>query len=144
MKCRYSIRILISTILLGLLTGILATNVLADGTETLGTPGIIIASGSGVIAGGTGLIPQPGMITIDVPAGTTVKQVLLYWEGQHTSPSGDNKIKVNGNEITGNLIGGPTLFFSNVKSSTYRADITALGLVNPGSNTLKVEGLIFC
>ena len=54
----------------------------ADGTETLGPPSIAIAEGSGVIVAGVGLeAVQTGTINLDVPAGSTVKQVLLYWEG---------------------------------------------------------------
>jgi hypothetical protein len=52
--------------------------VLADGTETLGTPSVAIASGTGLYANGTGMVNQPGVIAVNVPAGATVKQVLLY------------------------------------------------------------------
>ena len=66
---------------------------LADGTETLGTPSIAIASGSGIVAAGTGMVDQPGTIDIAVPAGATVNQVLLYWEGQmSTDVAGDDTI----------------------------------------------------
>ncbi|MGH8469757.1 MAG: hypothetical protein ACREVY_12490 [Gammaproteobacteria bacterium] len=114
----------------------------ADGTETLGPPSIPIQSGTGIVAAGTGLISQPGTIGISVPG--TVKQVLLYWEGQSISPNpGDSTIVVNGNTVTGTLIGGPTLFFSDKQSSTFRADITSLNLVASGPNTLNVQGLNF-
>ncbi len=62
----------------------------SDGSEILGTPSITIASGTGVVSGGTGMVAQPGSITLDVPAGAVVKQVLLYWEGFSTDGSGDD------------------------------------------------------
>jgi len=126
-----------------------AAGVWADGTETLGPPSIGIASGSGIVAAGTGLRSQPGSINITVPAGATIQQVLLYWEGQHEQGSpGHNAIQVNGNSIPGVLIGGPTTFFESsagyrVDSSTYRADITSLGVVSAGANTLGVAGLAY-
>src|SRR5262245_53642206 len=119
----------------------------ADGTEILGTPSISIASGTGVVSGGTGMVAQPGSITLDVPAGATVKQVLLYWEGFSVDGNGDNSITVAkggpATPVVGTLIGGPTLFVTDKFASTYRADITSLGLVQPGSNTLTVAGLSF-
>ena len=48
--------------------------------------------------------------------------------------------------VTGQLIGGPKLFFTSgvdFRFATYRADITALGLVAGGANTLTVSGLGF-
>jgi hypothetical protein len=136
-------KILVYTMLFGLFLGVFTTGVSADGTETLGIPSINIATGSGIVAKGTGLITQPGTININVPTGASIKQVLLYWEGQHTTANGDNTIEVNSNLVTGKLIGGPTLFFSNVKSSSYRADITSLNIVKIGSNAVQVKGLSF-
>jgi hypothetical protein len=116
----------------------------ADGTETLGAPSIAIADGTGVASGGIGLTDgQPGDIVLAVPADATVNQVLLYWEGQHLSGLGDDTIEVEGTEVVGDLIGGPTLFFSNIYSSTYRADITSLSVVQPGGNAVTVGGLNF-
>lgn len=138
-------KIFVHTLLLGLFIGLTTTVAMADGTETLGTPSISIASGSGIVAKGTGLMTQPGTININVPTGATIKQVLLYWEGQHTTPNGDNTITVNGNAVTGTLIGGPTNFFwgwsvnTYVKSSSYRKDITNLGIIHPGSNTVTIK-----
>lgn len=143
MKSSKTKKVLVYTLLVGLFLGLTTTGVLADGTETLGTPSISIASGSGIVAQGVGLVTQPGIININVPTGATIKQVLLYWEGQHKTTSGDNTIEVNSNSVTGILIGGPTLFFSDVKSSSYRADITNLGIVHPGSNAITVKGLTF-
>ena len=125
-------------------------DVFADGTETLGPPSIPIASGTGIVAAGTGLVSQPGTIDITVPAGAAINQVLLYWEGQMVgNVAGDNTIVVDGVEITGTLIGGPAFFFTapggvgDIYSSGYRADITGLGLVAPGANSLTVDGLAY-
>jgi hypothetical protein len=131
-------------------------SVRADGTETLGAPAIPIAAGSGVIAGGVGLAAsQPGNVSITVPAGATVKQVLVYWEGQsYVSAAPDDTIEVNGNTIAGTLIGGPTIIygkenppgggvFENVYTATFRADITAGNFVSPGPNVLSLGGLTF-
>jgi hypothetical protein len=119
----------------------------ADGTETLGPPSIAISAGTGIVGGGTGMIAQPGTITLDVPAGT-VKQVLLYWQGYGVDAlGGDDTVSIsNGGapvSVTGALIGGPTLFFTDHWASTYRADITSLGLVAPGVNTLSVSDMSF-
>jgi len=119
----------------------------SDGSEILGTPSIAIASGTGVVSGGTGMVAQPGSITLDVPAGAVVKQVLLYWEGFSTDGSGDDSITVAkggpSTAVTGTLIGGPTPIVPGTVASTYRADITSLGLVQAGSNTLTLAGLSF-
>jgi hypothetical protein len=180
----------------------------ADGTETLGPPGIPIADGTNAIAAGTGMELGTGTINIDVPPGATVQQVLLYWSGfsaqsglqsevqpkntpfqfnrptprsmLHEDPTGqeallsarqlqlvrdltpeflspqmlptpellaavdgDDVITVNGNSVTGVRIGGPTLFVDNLVGTAFRADITALGLVVPGSNVLNISGMDF-
>lgn len=138
-------KIFIYLILLGVFLILSSQAVFADGTETLGTPSIDISTGTGVIANGTGLITQPGTIDIIIPGSVDVKQVLLYWEGYHTSPAGDDTILVNGIEVTGMLIGGPTSCFSNVMTSSYRADITKikrLSLKN-GPNTIQISGADF-
>jgi hypothetical protein len=131
----------LAIIVLGSLSGISA-----DGTETLGPPSIAISSGSGIAAGGTGMNAQPGAIVVEVPAGAAVNQVLLYWESfMATNLPGDDTILVsNGGpavEVGGTLIGGPTQFFPGAWASTYRADITSLGLVAAGTNTVTVDGL---
>ncbi len=89
------------------------TQAFADGTETLGPPSIQIASGSGIVAAGVGLqIQQPADIVFDIPQNVDVKQVLLYWEGQmDANIPGDDTIRVNGNSVTGTLIGGPAFFW---------------------------------
>ncbi len=143
------------TILHGWLTTFVAlvlicTSAYADGNETLGTPSITIASGSGFVAAGVGLtLSQPGVINLNVPLGVTINQVLLYWEGQHSTPNGDNQITANANNVIGTLIGGPDFFFNEnngtlpIYSSTYRADITALNLVSPGANAVSIGGMSF-
>jgi hypothetical protein len=125
----------------------------ADGTEILGPPGIPIATGTGIVAAGTGMYAQPGTIDLDVPAGATVEQVLLYWSGfalddEVGDPEvGDPVIKVNSTDVTGTLIGGPrpdvSLSGQVFNEVTYRADITGLGLVGAGLTSLTVDELDF-
>jgi cysteine-rich repeat protein len=111
------------------------TAVLADGDETIGTPSIPIASGTNVIFAGTGMVVQPGNINFDVPAGVTINQVLLYWQGRGTSDDEVTLERTSDNTIVsvvGTQIGVsdpiPSL------STAYRADITGLGLVTVGAN----------
>lgn len=131
-------------VLLGLLLIGVFSSALADGTEELGTPSIPIASGTGMVAAGTGMVSQPGSFDVSIPNGSTVKQVLLYWEGAMDSDlPGDDSIVVNGNNVSGTLIGGQALFMPGTFNSSFRADITNLGLVSAGSNTLTVDGLNF-
>ena len=115
----------------------------ADGTETLGPPSVPIAKGSGVATGGTGMHTQPATMTVNVPAGATVKQVLLYWEGHYNTGEPDSTIVVEGTTVQGTLIGGPRLFFEDKFAATYRADITSLNVVSAGANMLDVSGLEF-
>ncbi len=131
-------KFLIATIF-GLSVTLGTTGAWADGTETLGPPSIATASGTGIVGAGAGLRDGPGMIDIDVPG--AVQQVLLYW-GCFANPGGqDDTITVDGSSVTGTLIGGPTTFFSSVQGATFRADITGLGLVSEGFNSLLVDGL---
>ena len=124
-----------------------ATSASADGTEVLGTPSIAIANGTGVVSGGTGLLSQPGSIELEVPVGASVEQVLLYWEGFMLSGAGDDTVFVSNGGVptmvTGTLIGGPTVFFAGAVASTFRADITSLGLVTDGLNTIIVDDLFY-
>lgn len=130
-----------------LLAALAAPPALADGTETLGPPTLSIASGSGIATGGIGLADgQPGNISVDVPAGATVEQVLLYWEGanrESTDTTPAQSIEVNGSHVSGDLIGGDTAYAEGYRTATYRAEITTLNAVGPGSNTLSVGGLDF-
>jgi hypothetical protein len=111
------------------------------GTETLGPPGIPIATGSGLKQSGVGLSAQPKTLTINVPG--TVKQALLYWSGgDPTVPyEGDNTISFGGVEVPGTLIGGPRYFFNNYRFLTYRADVTEM--VSSGDNSFEVSGMDF-
>jgi hypothetical protein len=115
----------------------------ADGTEMLGPPSIPIASGTGVVSEGVGMFTQPAVVAVNVPANAVVKQTLLYWQGEHRGAP-DGTIDVNGVPVTGTLIGGPTVFHnSDVKSTSYRADISALGVVKTGPNSVSLSGLSF-
>jgi hypothetical protein len=115
-----------------------------DGTEGLGDPSIAIADGSGFAEGGVGMVGvDSGTLNIDVPLGATINQVLLYWEGGTTGAPGDDTITVDGNDVTGDLIGGPTNFFSNYFFSAFRADITDRGWVVPGANSFTITGFDF-
>lgn len=135
---------LISCLLISLFT---AGEVIADGSEQLGMPSIPIAEGSDVIVEGVGLVDgQPGQISIEIPAGVSVEQVLLYWNGTASTEHGvEDTILVNGSSVTGPLIGasGPKPGTS-ADSGTYRADVTASNWVVAGAvNLLSVEGLDF-
>ena len=97
-----------------------------------------IAAGSGIVSGGVGLADgQPGDITVDVPLGATVERVLLYWEGANKDAADatpGHNIEVNGSDVTGDLIGGDTQYAIEYRTASYRADITALGLIGPGKD----------
>jgi hypothetical protein len=146
---------LLVTILVLVGLAIPSASALADGTEELGDPSITIANGSGHVAAGTGLISQPGTINIDVPSDSLINQVLLYWEGHGDCGLGGgpasctlgNSITVDGNVVSGTLIGGPTFFYTlttgNFYSLSYRADITDLALIDPGANSVSVSGVSF-
>jgi hypothetical protein len=118
----------------------------ADGDEILGPPSIAIAAGSGIVMAGTGLDDaQPGTIDVTVPSGAVVQQVLLYWYGRGSADgvTGDDQIEIEGNLVDGTLIGEPVGPLPFLPSQVYRADITGLGLVTDGANSLSVEGLDF-
>jgi hypothetical protein len=111
-----------------------------NGTETLGPIDIPVMPGTGIVVGGIGArTTQPATISVNVPG--TVKQVILYWEGNNPTAVGDNAITVEGNAVVGTLIGGPTYFYSNAYTTTYRADITSLGVVTSGANSIDVSGM---
>ena len=123
---------------------LVATGAWGNGTEILGPPSIEVAGGTGFAVGGVGLIDatQPADIHVEVPAGATVKQVLLYWTSEHYPQSGpDITAIVNGVPVLGESIGGPTNFFSVVYFETLRVDITGIAGVGPGLNTITIEGL---
>lgn len=135
--------------LVACLTALLtAHSLFADGTEELGAPSIPIAAGTDVLMGGVGLLDsQPGTITLDVPAGVTVQQAILYWQGFAFTADEQGEtdtILVNGVPVDGARIGGPTYFFANAFSDVFRADITDLGLVTAGATaSIDVSGLDF-
>lgn len=118
-----------------------------DGSEALGAPSLVLAAGSGIAEGGVSMIGVDAAdLVVTVPADATVRQVLLYWAGGTTSRNGDSRITVDGVRVTGDLIGGPTFFYEydgQYSFSAYRADITALGLVEPGATTLTVTDFHF-
>jgi len=119
-----------------------------DGSEALGAPLLDIAGGSGIVQGGISMIGVSAAdLVVSVPEGAAIRQVLLYWAGGTTTVDGDGEISLDGVAVSGDLIGGPTWFFydagSNYYFSAYRADITDLGLVGPGTNTLTVSDFNF-
>lgn len=120
-----------------------------DGTNTLGAPTVGIAPGTGAVYAGVGLLDaQPAAIEVSVPTNVTVEQVLLYWAGRDLNASpvrtGDDIVTVDGINVEGTLIGGPiTTGSAGYRSYAFRADITDLGLVAPGQNSISVGGLSF-
>lgn len=120
--------------ILAAVTGILASAApsRADGTETLGTPSIPLASGAtGIFSEGVGLRDGPGTIGVGLPASATVLQALLWWNGTAQEPDdGDGEITVNGEPVVGDLVGGPARFWRqggrDVNSYAYRADVTSI------------------
>jgi len=116
--------------------------VVCDGNETLCDIGIALEPGTDIIGAGVGLVAgQPGNISISVPG--TVKQVILFWNGFHLSGADvpDDQIMVGGQNVTGVLVGPNHEFFGGAWTSVYRKDITGLGLVNSGPNTIAVQGM---
>jgi hypothetical protein len=116
----------------------------ADGDDTLGTPSVFIEAGTTIVVAGVGLSQSDtGDINFSIPAGATVEQVLLYWHGYQDKGggAGDDEITVNTNTVFGTPIGSPVLL--NSDATAYRADITGLGLVSAGSNTLTIEDMDF-
>jgi len=109
--------------------------------------------GSDVIVAGTGTWPTgSGTFSFDVPTGASVQQVIAYWEGFTTTSEAQaatDTVIINGFEVVGDRIGGPTLFFTipgccDAWTASYRADITGLDLVTDGvTNSIDVSGLDF-
>lgn len=125
-----------------MLVAITPTKILADGDEVLGAPSVPIASGSGIEIAGTGLFSQPATLNIIIDHAPAINQVLLYWYGRGIvdgTLTGDDTIVVDGIPITGTLI-GETLGLPGPPSQVYRADITGLGLLAHGNNSLTVSG----
>lgn len=122
---------------------------LADGTEELGDPvGLSVTDGTGYVAAGVGLsLGQPDEIEISISPRASVRQVILYWEGNSPTPldvPATDTIQVNGFDVTGSFIGGGIgTLTGETQFLTYRADITALGAVSPGDNTVSISGMDF-
>ena len=131
---------LVSCVLVSL---VMVSETIADGTDQLGPPSISIAPGSYVLVEGTGLIEaQPSDIAMEIPIDVNIAQVLLYWTGRDGD---DDAIEVNGTNVMGSLIGGTA---DEAAANTYRADITELSsaegwLVAGQTNVLSVGGLDF-
>lgn len=127
----------------------LSAPALADGNEKLGPPvGLTVASSaSEVLVAGVGMKDKfEGIINLSVPQGVRIKQVLAYWEGQALAADEQgttDNVFLNDLPVTGQRVGGPTNFFFSRWSSTYRADVTSLGLVQNGANSVRVRGLNF-
>jgi hypothetical protein len=124
----------------------------ADGTETLGAPSAPLTAGTDVMVAGVGTQEHAGTpveLAFQVPGGASVKQVLVYWNGQYTWPGdgpldgGDEEIELDGEAVEGTLIGGPSNVFLREQFETYRADVTSLGLVSAGANSITVSGMNF-
>lgn len=132
------------------------TSALADGGDELpgptglGPASIPIASGTGIVTAGVGLFggvgtQASGNIAFNVPAGASVEQVILYWEGRIQSPviNDPTSIVVDGNTVTGALINVPRFHFRSGLPEhafvTYREDITGLNLVGAGANNLFIS-----
>jgi hypothetical protein len=144
-----SIAVALCMVMPGLMLGSQA--VLADGTDILEPTSAVLVDGSKIIGAGVGLsLAQPGDINIEIPAGASVQQVLIYWDGADREYAGaapvigvtTDTIDVSGNFVEGVFIGGRT-FGADVQHLAFRADITSLGLVASGPNTLSVSGLDF-
>ncbi|MCP5022963.1 MAG: hypothetical protein GY930_14470, partial [bacterium] len=136
-----------NTLLSGLFLA-LSSSTFADGTETLGVPqGIASASGSDYLLVGAGLADtDTATLQAAIPTGATVTQVLAYWDGLAKVPNlpgMTDTIVLNGIEVTGDRIGGPSTFVGPYTSFAYRADVTALGLIGPGTNSVTGTGLDF-
>jgi hypothetical protein len=123
------------------LAGVFAGPGYGDGTDMLGP--ILVNQGANIVAGGTGMDTQPGVINVTVPDGAEIVQVFAYWQGQRRAPDPeDDTIVLNGTAVTGSQIGSK-IVISNIFISTYRADITSLGLITDGANAITASGLTF-
>lgn len=143
MKRRLLMIVTVMAMLLGMMiTPAFHSTALADGTETLGVPTIAIQpTGSGIaLSGATPCDCGEAVISVEVPENVTVTQVLLYWYAAlRGNADPDSTIIVNGETITGQRIGGPTIFWNQVYFTAFRSDITAYGWVTPGQTTLTTD-----
>ncbi|MDC0358579.1 PKD domain-containing protein, partial [Oligoflexia bacterium] len=125
---------------------------LADGTGQLGQPSISIEGAvSDTVSAGVGLrfSSGAGVIPITVPQDATITQVLLYWQGYFHSADGDKTATVTNLAnpgtsfpVVGTRIGGEDGVDALDDSiHAYRVDITSLGVVQPGTNNIRVSDL---
>jgi hypothetical protein len=95
------------------------------------------------VTGGTGTASNNvETLSVDVPAGASVEAVYLYWARRIVDPTDApaSEIEVEGSTVTGTIIGGPIDTPDGMNAATsYRADISGLALIGPGSNSLDVE-----
>jgi len=124
------------------LFGLGGGNVNADGNETLGFPkNFVVQPGSNVVTAGTGLFETgKGDIKVNLPQGAAVKQVILHWSQRGGTTIADSLL-VNNKTVTGTIIGSGKPAGLNPPGYSFRADITDLGVVYPGTNTLKLSGV---
>ena len=89
-------------------------------------------------------------ISVEVPAGATVEAVYLYWARRGNdidhAPWAASTIMVNGSEVMGNAAGNgpvdnPAPFepLDTKAGITHKAEITSLGLITAGMNTIIVQ-----
>jgi hypothetical protein len=113
--------------------------------------GVDLAPGTDVVTAGVGLFGDgAGTVSIDIPAGATVEQVLLYWGGRATDSDGDgtidrdDTIEVESFPVLGRHIGAAALVSTDLEGFSYRADITdlidSLGGFSPGTNLVELSG----
>lgn len=140
---------ILTTAVLGFFVG--SPLVLADGTDILEPTSAELANGSRFLGAGVGLaLGQPEDIEITIPAGSSVEQVLIYWDGFDRDYAGaapiigvtTDTIEVAGNVVEGIFIGGRARS-PDVQHFTFRADITTLNLVSEGPNSFTVGGIDF-
>lgn len=135
--------------------GVMSGEVFANGDDTLGlgSPSIPILPGSRVVAAGVGMINADvmmgGDISVYVPHGAEIQQVLLYWEGRGYLSTPDKKVMVrkrlpeeesDWKNVEDEVMIGASTFLN---SEAYRADVTGLELVVPGHSLFSVKGLDF-
>lgn len=80
-------------------------------------------------------------IEVDVPSGATVEAVFLYWarRDDENAPA-PAEIEVEGSTVTGSVIGGPVDTPDDEDAGiSFRADVTSLGLVGPGTSSFEVQ-----
>ena len=123
---------------------LMTSAVRADGDEALGPPGpgFDFSDGSYFVTAGVGLDgPLPATIELDVPADVTIRQVILYWS--LFGPNSDTTVTLEGSiPVTGVPIGvADACLPADRHARSFRADVTDLGLVTNGHNTIEIDDL---